>query len=84
MGGVCLDAARPALATAADDERAQLETFNQLFMDQVKIGDALFHGDGATEKQMKVKLSGTGMACAMCHHLPRIRIQPSTRSGKSR
>jgi thiosulfate dehydrogenase len=67
LGGVCLTQSRSALATAADDERAQLETFNQLFMDQVKIGDALFHGDGATEKQMKVKLSGTGMACAMCH-----------------
>ena len=36
-------------------------------MEQVKIGDALFHGDPATEKKMNVTLSTTGMACAMCH-----------------
>ena len=32
-----------------------------------KLGDLLFHGDAATEKQLGVKLSATGMACAMCH-----------------
>ena len=36
-------------------------------MKQVNIGDLLFHGDAATEKQLGVKLSKTGMACAMCH-----------------
>ena len=36
-------------------------------MEQVKIGDLLFHGDAATAKKMNVVLSNTGMACAMCH-----------------
>jgi thiosulfate dehydrogenase len=33
----------------------------------VKKGDLLFHGDAATQQQMGVNLSTTGMACAMCH-----------------
>jgi thiosulfate dehydrogenase len=45
----------------------QLQAFEDVFIEQVKIGDSLFHGDPAVEKQMGVKLSGTGMACAMCH-----------------
>jgi len=45
----------------------QLKAFEEGFMEQVKIGDLLFHGDAATEKAMGVKLSNTGMACAMCH-----------------
>ena len=36
-------------------------------MEEVRKGDLLFHGDGAMAKQMNVKLSTTGMACAMCH-----------------
>ena len=38
-----------------------------LFMEEVKKGDLLFHGDGAIAKQMGVNLSTTGLACAMCH-----------------
>ena len=45
----------------------QLKAFEDVFMEQVRAGDLLFHGDGATEKQMGVTLSKTGMACAMCH-----------------
>jgi len=45
----------------------QLAAFQQVFMEQVRIGDQLFHGDGATERRLRVKLSNTGMACAMCH-----------------
>lgn len=45
----------------------QLKAFEDAFMEQVKLGDKLFHGDAAAEKKMNVKLSGTGMACAMCH-----------------
>ena len=45
----------------------QLKAFNEAFMEQVRIGDFLFHGDAATEKKLGVKLSDTGMACAMCH-----------------
>jgi thiosulfate dehydrogenase len=45
----------------------QLKAFTDFFMEQVRKGDLLFHGDGATQAQMGVKLSATGMACAMCH-----------------
>lgn len=45
----------------------QLKAFQDAFMEQVRIGDLLFHGDGATEKKLGVNLSRTGMACAMCH-----------------
>ena len=45
----------------------QLQAFDDVFIEQVKTGDLLFHGDAATEKRLGVKLSNTGMACAMCH-----------------
>ncbi len=45
----------------------QLKAFQDVFMEQVRLGDLLFHGDGATEKKFAVNLSKTGMACAMCH-----------------
>lgn len=45
----------------------QMAAFEEQFMEQVRIGDLLFHGDAATEKRLGVKLSNTGMACAMCH-----------------
>lgn len=45
----------------------QLKAFQDVFMDTVKEGDLLFHGDTATEQKYGVKLSNTGMACAMCH-----------------
>jgi thiosulfate dehydrogenase len=45
----------------------QLRAFTEAFMEQVKVGDLLFHGDAATEKRLEVKLSNTGFACAMCH-----------------
>ena len=45
----------------------QLKAFQDVFMEQVRLGDLLFHGDGATQEAMGVKLSATGMACAMCH-----------------
>jgi thiosulfate dehydrogenase len=45
----------------------QLKAFQDVFMEQVRLGDLLFHGDGATEKKLGVNLSKTGMACAMCH-----------------
>ena len=45
----------------------QLKAFHDVFMEQVRIGDLLFHGDGGTEKKFDVNLSKTGMACAMCH-----------------
>ena len=45
----------------------QLKAFEDLFMEQVRLGDQLFHGDEQAEKQMNTQLSKTGMACAMCH-----------------
>ena len=36
-------------------------------MEQVRLGDLLFHGDDAAQKKLGVQLSKTGMACAMCH-----------------
>ena len=45
----------------------QLKVFEEVFLEQVRIGDLLFHGDAETEKTMGVQLSRTGMSCAMCH-----------------
>lgn len=45
----------------------QVQAIEDAFMEQVIIGDLLFHGDSATEKKLGVTLSKTGMACAMCH-----------------
>jgi thiosulfate dehydrogenase len=45
----------------------QLKAFQDVFMEQVRVGDLLFHGDEGTQKQLGVNLSRTGMACAMCH-----------------
>ena len=47
--------------------KEQLKEFDEAFMTQVKTGDLLFHGDADTEKRLGVKLSNTGVACAMCH-----------------
>jgi thiosulfate dehydrogenase len=56
-----------AFAHKAPHTNEQLAAFEQVFMDEVRTGDLLFHGDAATEKKLGVKLSSTGMACAMCH-----------------
>jgi thiosulfate dehydrogenase len=56
-----------ASAHKAEHTPEQLNAFKQAFMQQVEIGDALFHGDPATAEQLGVNLSNTGMACAMCH-----------------
>jgi thiosulfate dehydrogenase len=57
----------PALAHKEPHTQEQLKTFEMLFMEQVKIGDLLWHGDTATQQRLRVKLSNTGWACAMCH-----------------
>lgn len=58
---------RDAEAHKAKHTPQQLQAFQDQFMEQVKVGDSLFHGDKELEKQMGVNLSDTGMACAMCH-----------------
>ena len=45
----------------------QLQAYQEVFMNEVRKGDLLFHGDDKTAKEMGVTLSNTGMACAMCH-----------------
>jgi thiosulfate dehydrogenase len=60
-------AAVPGMAHKIKHTPEQLKAFDDVFMEQVRIGDLLFHGDAATEKKMGTKLSRTGMACAMCH-----------------
>jgi len=57
----------PAGAHKEPHAPAQVKLYEDVFMEQVRKGDLLFHGDGATAKQMGVVLSTTGMACAMCH-----------------
>jgi thiosulfate dehydrogenase len=57
----------PANAHKDPVTREQLNAYTEAFMDEVKKGDLLFHGDAAMAKKMGVNLSTTGMACAMCH-----------------
>jgi thiosulfate dehydrogenase len=74
---VVLLVAGTALMVAGDSDEAaahkakhsaeQLKAFNEVFMEQVRMGDRLFHGDAAAQQQLGVNLSNTGMACAMCH-----------------
>src|SRR3546814_2673803 len=71
---LCL-AAGTAMMVAGDSDEAiahkakhtpeQLEAFHEVFMEQVRLGDRLFHGDAEAQEQLGVKLSNTGMACAM-------------------
>jgi len=56
-----------ALAHKEKHTPEQLQAFNEEFMEQVRIGDLLWHGDKATQEQLGVNLSDTGAACAMCH-----------------
>jgi thiosulfate dehydrogenase len=57
----------PAAAHKDPVTPQQLKVYEDAFMEQVKTGDLLFHGDEATAKAMGVVLSTTGWACAMCH-----------------
>ena len=57
----------PAKANKTRVTPQQLEAYDEAFMDEVRKGDLLFHGDDATQKQMGVKLTTSAMACAMCH-----------------
>jgi thiosulfate dehydrogenase len=65
--GVAALAASVALAHKKAHDAETLDAFQEVFMEKVRQGDLLFHGDPATQKAMGVTLSRTGMACAMCH-----------------
>lgn len=56
-----------ALAHKETHTAQQMKQFEAIFMQQVSNGDLLFHGDGAIQEKLDVKLSNTGTACAMCH-----------------
>jgi thiosulfate dehydrogenase len=60
-------AEQAALAHKEKHTADQLKAFEEVFMEQVRLGDQLFHGDAEAEKRMNTQLSKTGMACAMCH-----------------
>jgi thiosulfate dehydrogenase len=57
----------PASANKDPVTPNQLKLYEQAFMEEVRKGDLLFHGDAAMAEQLDVKLSNTGWACAMCH-----------------
>lgn len=61
----------PVSAHKVHHDGETLATFKELFMEQVAIGDRLFHGDSELEQEMDISLSNTGMACAMCHPFSR-------------
>lgn len=69
LGACFAFVAGSSLVVAHEQEHTpeQLKAFEAVFMEQVRLGDLLFHGDADTEKKLGVKLSTTGMACAMCH-----------------
>jgi thiosulfate dehydrogenase len=66
-GLVALGITGPALAQHAPTTPEQLKHYEEVFMEEVRKGDLLFHGDAAMAKKMDVTISTTGMACAMCH-----------------
>ncbi|PII37762.1 hypothetical protein [Sinorhizobium meliloti] len=71
VGGIAIAAvfAGPTSAHKDPVTPEQLKLYQEAFMEEVRKGDLLFHGDAATAEAMGVAddLSKTGMACAMCH-----------------
>ena len=64
--GVTLFLLAPASAHKKRHSAADMQAFDDAYMEVVKKGDALFHGGGPQE-ELGITLSKTGMACAMCH-----------------
>jgi thiosulfate dehydrogenase len=67
LGAVLVVGANQAIAHKEPHDAETLKAFEDQFMEQVVLGDKLFHGDGDAQKATGVNLSKTGMACAMCH-----------------
>ncbi|MCH2606598.1 MAG: hypothetical protein MKZ63_07650 [Nitrospinales bacterium] len=57
----------PVSAHKKTHSNADMQAFDDAYMEVVKIGDQLFHGGGPPAKEYGLTLSKTGMACAMCH-----------------
>jgi thiosulfate dehydrogenase len=66
LAGIVLFAG-PAASHKTPVTPEELQSYEDAFMDAVRKGDLLFHGDAAMAKKLGVNLSNTGMACAMCH-----------------
>ena len=64
--GVTLFLLAPAAAHKKRHSAADMQAFDDAYMEVVKTGDALFHGGGPQE-ELGITLTKTGMACAMCH-----------------
>jgi thiosulfate dehydrogenase len=67
LGAVLILGAQQSGAHKEPHDAATLKAMDDAFMEQVVLGDKLFHGDGDAQKSLNVTLSKTGMACAMCH-----------------
>ena len=64
--GVTLFLLAPASAHKKRHSAADMQAFDDAYMEVVKMGDALFHG-GGPQDELGITLTKTGMACAMCH-----------------
>ena len=64
--GVTLFLLAPASAHKKRHSAADMQAFDDAYMEVVKTGDALFHGGGPQE-ELGITMTKTGMACAMCH-----------------
>jgi thiosulfate dehydrogenase len=67
LGAVFVLGAQQAGAHKDPVDAATLKMIEEQFLEQVVVGDLLFHGDGDAQQKLGVTLSKTGMACAMCH-----------------
>jgi len=67
LGTALILGAQQASAHKDAVDAQTLKMIEDQFMEQVVIGDNLFHGDPDAQKKLGVTLSNTGMACAMCH-----------------
>jgi thiosulfate dehydrogenase len=64
---LALGAFSPAMAERKPTTAEELKHYEEVFMEEVRKGDLLFHGNPEMSKKMGVTLSTQGMACAMCH-----------------
>lgn len=69
LGGALAWAAGVNLVLAHKEKHTveQLQAFEEEFIAQVRLGDLLWHGDAASQKELGINLSNSGAACAMCH-----------------